>query len=195
VIAACMVLLQFDKARLLPLLGNLHERTDAHRATGRGGWLVLANRHSKRSILPELDLLKDVDPVAFANRHDRLLHGPGVALDAASPTADHARLRLRLDVDRVHREHRHVEGVLDCGLDLNLGRVRMNLKCVFVLLREQGVLLRDHGTTENVLESQLWHDYATSSATSDAAARRWGFRSLGCRCSSGSAQRPPIAAL
>src|SRR5687767_6520549 len=69
----------------------------------------------KRSLLPALDLLEDVDAVALAERHNRLLHGLAGSADAASAAADHPALRLRLHIQRIDRQDLHVERVLNGG--------------------------------------------------------------------------------
>jgi hypothetical protein len=53
VIATGRLLQRHGKPLFRPLLGDLLERAHTHRAARWGGWLVLANWHSKRSLLSE----------------------------------------------------------------------------------------------------------------------------------------------
>src|SRR5690606_18364974 len=124
----------------------------------------LTNGHANGLLSTGLNLLEDVDTLAGFHRDNRLLHPAGGSMDPTCAAANHARLGFRLHVQRVHFQYIYTERIFHRGLDQNLGRGRMHFERVLVVLRKEGVLLRDHWLTENLLKSQLSHGYATSSA-------------------------------
>src|SRR5512134_2094211 len=99
--------------------------------------------------LSPLETGRDVDRVAFLERHDGLL---GIALLGASAAEG---LHLALAHQRVDRLHLDAEEALHRGLDLRLGRLRRHLEDDLVRLRDERRLLGDHRRLDDVVSAEL----------------------------------------
>src|SRR3954447_23305306 len=88
----------------------------------------------------DLSSLEDLDGLALGDLHDRLRPALACALDRAAP------LRLRLDLEHVHRQDFDAELLLDGLADLRAVRVGVHLERVLALLdRPIALLGHDRG--------------------------------------------------
>src|SRR6266704_2670976 len=108
-----------------------------------------------------LSPLEDLDRVALAELHDRLLPARAPALDVV------AHLRLRRHLDDVHRHDLDAEELLDGLPDLRLVRVLVNLERVLAVLDQAVALLRDHGREQDFVRMQT-HEAFPCTASSAA---------------------------
>src|SRR5512132_1900188 len=95
-----------------------------------------------------LSPLEDLDRVALGELDDRLLPAGARAL-AVVP-----HLRLRRDLDHVHRDHLDAEELLDGLPDLCLVRVLVHAERVLAVLDQAVALLGDHGSEQDFVRMQ-----------------------------------------
>src|SRR4051794_1985431 len=101
-----------------------------------------------RGLPSSLGSFEDLDRLALAQLHDRLL--PAGLLAADQPTA----LRLGLHLEHVHGLHLDAEQLLDGLADLRLVRVGMDAEGVLALLEQLVALLGDHGREQDLVRMQ-----------------------------------------